>query len=270
MAKLTRDQLPPEMSNQISDNQLDLINWMMFYYEKPQPDEFPNWLKKASAEGMLKDEKRQFPFLGFATTIFTMNTERIHKWMNIIDLLPENDRKTVLISLWLSGTKASKDILMSESRQKLLYGQNYFNFDTNNAPPSLDNINIYWGFLDIQWGRFCASGNDKPIRNIISVLDYGLFMGAQKKYPQPQTDEEKEAIIKEIVFQSALWSLRSNCKIYPKVLEICENVYNEGNLSHIAQLSLKSILIELKPDKYHIEETSNKANSAAAKGRAAD
>ena len=110
-AQLTRDQLPPEMSRKMSDTQLKLTNWMMFYYQKPAPDEFTGWLKKASADGMFKDEKRQFPFLGFLATVFAENIDKIPQWMNTIDSLPEMERKTVLIALWLSGTKASQDSL---------------------------------------------------------------------------------------------------------------------------------------------------------------
>jgi hypothetical protein len=49
-AQITRDQLPPEKASQIPDAQLELTNWMMFYYKKPLPDDFPRWLKSASAE----------------------------------------------------------------------------------------------------------------------------------------------------------------------------------------------------------------------------
>jgi hypothetical protein len=76
-AQLTRDQLPPDMASRISDEQLELVNWMMFYYLKPAPDLLPNWLQRASAEGILREEKSQFPFLGFESTLFAMNANQI-------------------------------------------------------------------------------------------------------------------------------------------------------------------------------------------------
>ncbi|MDY6856947.1 MAG: hypothetical protein SWO11_20025 [Thermodesulfobacteriota bacterium] len=93
------------MSAQISDIQLELINWMMFYYKKPVPDEFPGWLKKTSAEGIFKEEQSQFPFLGFAAAVFATNTDKIHQWMETIDALPEDDRKTTLIALFIFPRK---------------------------------------------------------------------------------------------------------------------------------------------------------------------
>jgi hypothetical protein len=193
VAQINRSQLSSDMSTKISDEQLELTNWMMFYYKKPAPNDFPDWIKKASAEGMFKDEAKQFPFLGFVATIFATNADKIPQWVKIIDTLPEQDRKTVLIALWLSGTKFSQDTLLVKSRQRLLNGQNYFNFQTDLKPPSLNDINVYWGFLDIQWGRFFASGSEEPIKNIISVLKFAQFMGARETYPQPKTDEENAA-----------------------------------------------------------------------------
>ena len=241
-----------------SVSQLELINWMTFYYKKPSPKEFPNWLKRLSSEGLLKDEKKQFPFLGFAATVFAANADKVSEWTRTIDALPQRDRKTVLIALWLSNTEESHNALSDISRKNLLQIQNYFNLQTQRLPPSLDTIDKYWGFLDIQWGRFLASGAKKPIINITSVLELASFLGSKKKYSKPETKEEKWAIINEVLFTTALRSLRSNCKMHPKILEICEQIYEEGKLGRLAQWSLKSILIEMKPDKYRIEVSSNK------------
>jgi len=259
VAQLTRDQLPPEISSQISNEQLELTNWMMFYYKKPVPNEFPNWLKRASAAGMLKEPARQFPFLGFEATVFAMNEDKISLWIKTIDALPEKDQNNVLMALWLSGTKSSQEVLLDKSRQRLIHGQNYFNFQTDATPLILDDIiNTYGGFLDIQWGRFSASGDDKPIRNIVSVLEFAQFIGSRKKFPNPNTDEEKQVVLKEIYFHSAVWSLRSNCKTHPRVLEICEKIYREENIGHLSQIVLQSILSEFKPEKYKVTKTSNK------------
>jgi hypothetical protein len=53
-------------------------------------------------------------------------------------------------------------------------------------------------------------------------LEFAQFISSHKKFPKPNTDEEKQAVLKEIFCQTASWSLRSNCQINPKALEICE------------------------------------------------
>ncbi|MCG8643900.1 MAG: hypothetical protein MI862_29535, partial [Desulfobacterales bacterium] len=239
-------------NKKISASQYELINWMQFYYTDPSPNAFPNWLKRLSAEGLLRDEKRQFPFLGFAATIFEANARKVPEWIEGIDALPKKDRKTVYIALWLSNTKESRNLLSDVSRRRLLETRNYFNFQTEHQPPKLNEIDKYWGFLDIQWGWFLASGAKEPVENITSVLTFASFLGSKKKYPEPKTKEEKWAVINERLFQSAMRSLQSNCKTHSRVMEICEEIYEEGTLEHLAQWSLKSILIDVKPDKYKI------------------
>jgi len=258
-----------QVAKKISESQYELINWMTSYYKNPSPNEFPDWLKKLSSKRLLKDEKKQFPFLGFAATVFEANADKVPEWLRIIDSLPKRDRKTVLIALWLSNTKESHNALSDISRKNLLQTRNYFNFQMQQLPPSLNAIDKYWGFLDIQWGRFLASGTKEPIVNITSVLEFASFLGSKNKYPKPKTKEEKWAIINEALFTTALRSLRSNCKMHSKVMEICEQIYEEGSLGRLAQWSLKSILIEMKPDKYTIEVSSNKSLNLPARTGAA-
>jgi hypothetical protein len=169
------------------------------------------------------------------------------------------------------GTKQARDALSVRSRKKLVQGSNYFNFDTRREPPGLDEIDIYYGgFLDIQWGRFSASGEEVPIRNIISTLELARFAGARERLPEPRTDEEKRAVVSEIILETALWSLRSNCKTHPRVLEISEKVYGEGSLSRLARFCLRSILVEFNPDRYEIEGTTKETNPANTTSRTAD
>ena len=239
-----------QVSPQISESQYELINWMTFYYKNPSPNEFINWLQKLSSEGLLKNEKKQFPFLGFAATVFKANPDKVLEWLKVIDSFPEEDRKTVLIALWLSDTQESHDALLDTFHKELLKGHNYFNFDMQLPPPSLNEVDKYWGFLDIQWGRFLASGSKEPIVNIASILEFASFLGSKKKYHNPKNAEEKWAIINEVLYVTAMKSLRSNCKIHSKVLQICEQLYKDKRFDRLAQWSLKSILVEIRPNKY--------------------
>ncbi len=231
----------------ISASQYELIHWMTRYYQNPSPNEFINWLQQLSAEGLLRNEKKQFPFLGFAATVFNINADKVSEWIKVIDSFPKQDKKTILVALWLSDTKESRDALSDTVHKKVLQGHNYFHFDMQQPPPNLNEIDKYWGFLDIQWGRFLASGSEEPIVQIVSILEFASFSGSRKKYPDPKTKEEKWAIINEALYKTAMRSLRSNCKIHPRVLEICEQIYKEKRFSPLAQKSLESILIEMRP-----------------------
>ncbi len=111
----------------------------------------------------------------------------------------------------------------------MIRGKNYFNFDANRKPPGLNDLDDAAGFLDIQWGRFCASGEEEPVRNVIAALDFNRFTSGRGKGRQSRKEREKGIRERKNLSRVALWSLRSNCKIYPEILEIGEKIYNEKN-----------------------------------------
>ena len=102
---------------------------------------------------------------------------KISQWASDIEELPKKHKKTILIALWLSGTKESKSIFQQSQFKSIIKGENFYNFDTSQEPPNLDKLyKTYGGFLDIQWGRFLATGDKKPIKLIISTLEYGKHL----------------------------------------------------------------------------------------------
>lgn len=231
--------------------QIELISWMVFYYQKPVSEEFPGKLAAFSKAGLLNDEKKQFPFLGFASTVFRDNAARLNAWLPTIDALPEDHRKVVLLSLWLSGSRESNELFRRGKYKNSISGQNYFNFETNESPPDLNIIDpIYGGFLDIQWGRFLASGKKEPVRLIVSALQFGEYWGAEQKYTKPLTEDQKREIIKEAHFKAALWSLRSNAETHPLVKKYCSELYEGSELSSTEKKYLGMLLSQIYPEKY--------------------
>ena len=234
-----------------SAKQLELINWMVFYYQNPEPNKFTGKLIAFSKAGLLNEEKRQFPLLGFASTVFHDNSSKIKKWIHEIDNLPQDHKKIVLLALWLSDTDESKDLFQTKKYGEAIKGKNYFNFETDKTPPNLDYIDrMYGGFLDIQWGRFLATGKKKYVRLIIGTLDYGDSWGASKKYSKPLSEDQKKEILREANFKAALWSLQSNCKVHSLVKQYCSEIYQTGNLSAREKKYLGMLLSKVYPEKY--------------------
>jgi hypothetical protein len=234
-----------------SEKQMALINWMVFYYQKPDPDEFPRKILAFSEAGLLDQEKRQFPFLGFASTVFRENPSKIKAWVTALDRLPENHKRVVWLALWLSNTKESNALFKEQVHQKVISGRNYYNFETNESPPDLAKIDmLYGGFLDIQWGRFLATGDKEPISLIINTLEFGDFWGAQERYPNPTSQGEREAIIKEAIFKAAIWSLQSNCKTHGLVKSLCVQLYESGQLTEKESKYLRLVLSQVDPETY--------------------
>ena len=115
----------------------------------------------------------------------------------------------------------------------------------------------YSGFLDIQWGRFCASGKKRPIELIISTLKYGNYYGTIKRTDNKKNEElsnkEKDMILKEAIFNAAIWSLRSNCLHHPLVKQYCMEIYEEGKLNKASKHWLGALLAQVYPEKYKIK-----------------
>jgi hypothetical protein len=241
----------PDLCSAQTDKQIELINWMVFYYQKPEPDEFPNKLTAFSKAGLLDEERKQFPFLGFASTLFRDNPTRLNSWLSNIEALPPDQKRIVLLSLWLSDTRESILLFKQAKYRALISGKNYFNFETDKPAPDLDSIDpMYGGFLDIQWGRFLASGNKKPIRLIIRTLAFGDSWGAAEKYSEPFSEVQKHEIIKEAIFKAALWSLQSNCKVHPAIKKYCSELYESSELSAKEKKYLGMLLTQVYPEMY--------------------
>jgi hypothetical protein len=240
-------------------DQMELIKWMLYYYKQPEPKTFPIKLNAFSKAGLFDEEKRQFPFLGFASTVFRNNSSMITEWVNNIKDLPKNHKKVILIALWLSNTKESNAILKQSRFQSIIEGKNYYNFDTRQEPPNLDRLyKTYGGLLDIQWGRFLATGDKEPVQLIISTLEYGEHFGTIEKLKGKDkntlSDKEKDQIIKEATFNSAMWSLRSNSMQHPLVKKYCEEIYENGDINSTAKQWLGVLLTQINPDKYKLDK----------------
>jgi hypothetical protein len=212
---------------------------------------------------MFDEEKRQFPFLGFASVIFRNNDDKIMSWVKEIDGLPRDHRKIMLLAVWLSNSKKAKEILKEDKYKEILSGENYFHFDTAASPPDIDKIMIndkfYFGgdLLDFQWGKFFATGEKKPIELIISALQFGKYLGAKDKYKgyKELTNAQKEEIVNAAVFDAALWSLESNCKQHELVKKYCLDIFEDKNvnISNDAKPWLGVLITKVYPEKYKLD-----------------
>jgi hypothetical protein len=100
--------------------------------------------------------------------------------------------------------------------------------------------------LDMLWAEFFATGTVKPIEQIINSLQLVEYLGTLDKIKAGELDinelEVYRAGMLESVFQSALWSLKSNCKECPLVFQYAVGILNSGKLDKPVQSSLGMLL----------------------------
>jgi len=85
---------------------------------------------------------------------------------------------------------------------------------------------------DMLWAEFLATGRIKPIRKLVTNLEYARYTGSLEGYKKSkQTDEDKLKAYKESLFLSATWSIKSNCQQHELVAKYCAYLYEHGDLS---------------------------------------
>jgi hypothetical protein len=100
--------------------------------------------------------------------------------------------------------------------------------------------------LDMLWAEFFATGTVKPIKQIISSLALVEYLGTLDKIKSGELDVDELEVYRagmlESVFQSALWSLKSNCKECPLVFQYAVGILNSGELEKPIQSCLGMLL----------------------------
>jgi hypothetical protein len=97
--------------------------------------------------------------------------------------------------------------------------------------------------LDMLWGTFLATGSYQPILKLVQTLDYNKYQGALEKLDNAEQKEEKmQQATLDGIYQSLVWSLKSNCKTYKLVKEYCNWALQYEKLSQVQKDELKKIL----------------------------
>lgn len=96
--------------------------------------------------------------------------------------------------------------------------------------------------LDMLWGTFFASGEYKPIKQLVEVLELGQYKGNFNKYKESQDAAYEEKAALDLVYQVAKLSIDSNCRQDKLVRDYCNFIYENENLSPQAKQELKEIL----------------------------
>jgi len=101
--------------------------------------------------------------------------------------------------------------------------------------------------LDMLWGTFMANGGYQPILKLIQTLDFSKYQGDLDKFKKSkQTSEDRQKAINNAIYNSLVWSLKSNYKQHVLVKEYCDWAVEFEKLSAIQKDELKKILNEKK------------------------
>ncbi len=185
----------------------ELEHWMRFYYKNPHPEFTRLAVENLGKKESFLDDYSAEPFIFFLSFIFQAHPDKVEEWISpYISNLPKREKEMLITSLWLSDTQNAKDYLLdlAATTQEV---RKYINSLTSRYLPNLESILIDRpGVLDVLWAAFMATGEEKYLIRIISTLTY----------IDTQNDE-----LKQLIGNSALWSLKSNIKAHPKIKNVC-------------------------------------------------
>lgn len=188
----------------------ELEHWMSFYYENPQPDLIPIFIKSLSKEGFLTKENTQEPIICFLSLVFRDNSEKIRDWLSeILDNLAENEQELIIKALFLANTLETKNYLCDLANHRNSDFQELINYLLNTIPPNIEEIPLdNPAMIDILWSAFMATGKEEYVIKIISCLS------------ESSADHDS---FETMMSQMAQWSLTSYLKKHEKVRLICQD-----------------------------------------------
>jgi len=119
--------------------------------------------------------------------------------------------------------------------------------------------------LDMLWAEYFATSRIKPIRQILTAFNLSTNVGTLEKVKSGELNKSNDVLKKamlEAVFQSALWSVMSNCKQSQLLFQYCVWLYESGQLNDAEKGYLGAMIRKVSEE--------NQKNPADAKNRAAD
>jgi hypothetical protein len=184
-------------------------DWIKHFYQTQDIGHFDGFWQSVVKNRLLENKNAVSPTIGFASQVLHRYPALLKGRLDDPSAFPETERDPVLRLLWLSNTDEARAILKKAGAAEL----------AAKSPPAIGTWEIKsGGDLDLCWGWYFATGDTAALDPIISALDYGQYAGALKRYPNsPQTQKDREAAVKDAIFQAALWSLGANGSEDPRI-----------------------------------------------------
>ena len=231
--------LPACTDFQVKDDD-SLSKWFANYYENPRPEMALAYYIYYSHSKLSDKESSFWPVFSFFLEIAKHNEYLLSQ---IVDCYKNQDLKTKIYLLYIltySGIGSNDFFNNLEGDEK----DTYLKIKNNPIMDIYGTISTA-SQLDMLWSTFTASGSYKPILKLIQTLDYSKYQGYLEKYKKSkQTNEDRQKAINNAIYNSLVWSLRSNCNQHPLVKEYCTWALQNEHLSKVQKSELELILNE--------------------------
>ena len=175
--------------------------WLSHYYQNPRPEDFLTAVYSLSQSGYFESAGQPATAIGFFSTVFTQNPQNVNDWLVRTRELPAEHRRILAAAAWKAGHPAGARLL----RELSANADDQLRTDIESllaaGPVSVVESPVRSeSSLNLQWGAFLASGDERHITNVLAALGSG----------QPG------------LAMSARFALAQNAATHPRVFQICE------------------------------------------------
>lgn len=200
------DETKPAGAPNAITTQDQLDEWMMHYYEHPQPELTCSAIQFMSAKGLISESSSP-PIAAFLARLVEQDPEKAQEWRVRLGSGGNSAATTIALALWMANNRSELEAMLTAKLDPQVHGT--VTELLQNTPPNLlqDEIRDS-AYLDMFWGSFFATGDEKYVLRVIDAL---RFLA------------EKKDVQKMLIGGAAQWSLVSNAAQHRKVMQICED-----------------------------------------------
>jgi hypothetical protein len=146
--------------------------WLESYYLNPQPAELPGVVATLSREGYFEQPGHTAIAIGFLGTVFAQHPDRVDGWLRELGGLPENHQRLLAAALWQAGSPRGTELLAKLSDDSAVRLQ-VLQLARKGSEPVADTPVLSASSMNLQWGAFLATGNEKYVLNVLGAIGTG-------------------------------------------------------------------------------------------------
>lgn len=153
-------------------SQSEMTNWMMAYYARPNPEKLSCALTYYADSSLYDDGGTRMPLVHFYAALAEKDPRLLHRIYDSLGVASERAHLMGLHIFWMVNTEDSRALL--ERARKAWTGEEVERAGsrmieirpTGILERPLDNPTV----IDNLWAVFYATGDDRPVRRIVSVV----------------------------------------------------------------------------------------------------
>lgn len=175
--------------------------WVSQYYANPRPDDLLRVVHNLSRTDYFEAVGQPAIAIGFFSTVFAQNPQRIDLWLSQTKDLPERHQRILAAAAWKAGSARGARLMseMSANDNAELRAE-IRDLLASGSRPVAETPVLTASSMNLQWGAFLATGDERYVLNVLAAL------GSNERG----------------LATSARFALAQNAAAHPRVLEICQ------------------------------------------------